>query len=109
MRLRERLARADARAARLDRSRRALLRRVRYATVDLAVHGERPAAVRRPSPAGGWTPGDAWRDARRVLEVVAGVAIVVFAVALPWALLGAAVVAAGRALRRRRREAALGG
>ena len=108
IRLRERLARADARAARLDRARRALLRRVRYATVDLSVLASaRRGAV--AAPGGRWTPGDAWHDARRVLEVVAGVAIVVVAVALPWALLGAAAVAAGRALRRRRREAALGG
>ena len=108
MRLRERLARADARAARLDRARRTLLRRVRYATVDLSV----TASARRgaaAAPGGPWTPGDAWHDARRVLEVVAGVAIVAVAVALPWVLLGAAAVAAARALRRRRREAALGG
>ena len=108
VRLRERLARADARAARLDRARATLLRRVRYATVDLSVtaSGRRGAAA---APGGPWTPGDAWHDARRVLEVVAGVAIVAVAVALPWVLLGAAAVAAARTLRRRRREAALGG
>jgi hypothetical protein len=54
-----------------------------------------------------WTPGDAARDALRVLEVTAGVALVVIAVALPLALLGAIALFAARWSRRRRREHAL--
>ena len=54
-----------------------------------------------------WTPGDAARDALRVLEVAAGVALVVLAVALPLALLGAMAALGARWSRRRRREHAL--
>jgi hypothetical protein len=54
-----------------------------------------------------WTPGDAAQDALRVLEVAAGVALIVLAVALPLALLGAAGGLATRWTRRRRREHAL--
>lgn len=54
-----------------------------------------------------WTPGDAAQDALRVLEVAAGVALVVLAVALPPALLAALAVVAVRWSRRRRREHAL--
>ena len=65
IRLRERLARADARAARLDRARRALLRRVRYATVDLSVHRERP-------PRGGGRPRRPLDAGRRLARRAAG-------------------------------------
>ena len=54
-----------------------------------------------------WTPGDAAQDALRVLEVAAGVALIVLAVALPVALLAAAAAVAARWSRRRRREHAL--
>jgi hypothetical protein len=56
---------------------------------------------------GAWTPGDAWHDALRVLEVIAGVLLIVAAVALP--LLGAGLRGglAGRGMTRRRRERAL--
>jgi hypothetical protein len=57
--------------------------------------------------AGAWTPGDAWHDALRVLEVVAGVLLIAAAVALP--LLIAALLGwlARRGVMRRRRERAL--
>jgi hypothetical protein len=55
---------------------------------------------------GTWTPGDAARDALRVLEVGAGVALVLAAVVAPFALLGLVGLGARRA-RRRRREAVL--
>jgi hypothetical protein len=62
----------------------------------------------QPAPGGGsWSPGDAARDAVRVLEVSAGVALVGLAVLVPLALLGAAGGLAAGAYRRRRREAAL--
>ena len=55
-----------------------------------------------------WTPGDAARDALRVLEVAAaGVALIVLAVAVPLALLAALGGLAARWSRRRRREHAL--
>jgi hypothetical protein len=74
--------------------------------VDLTVTAPRRQAA-APGGDGRWTPADAWRDARRALEVAAGVAIVLLALGLPLALLGAAAALAGRALRRRRREGAL--
>ena len=57
----------------------------------------------RTGGAGTWTPGDAAGDALRVLEVLAGVALVALAVLVPLALLGAAVALAVRGARRRRR------
>jgi hypothetical protein len=57
--------------------------------------------------AGGWTPGDAFHDALRVLEVLAGVLVIAAAVLLP--LLIAALLGwlARRGVTRRRRERAL--
>jgi hypothetical protein len=57
--------------------------------------------------AGTWTPGDAVQDARRVLEVVAAVALLALAVLLPLALLTAPLALAARWGTRRRRERAL--
>jgi hypothetical protein len=84
----------------------ALRRRANLATVEVDVAG-RPRK-QQPAPGGGaWTPGDAAREAVRVLEVSAGVALVGLAVLFPLALLGAAGGFAAGAYRRRRREAAL--
>jgi Domain of unknown function (DUF4349) len=88
---------------------RAAVRRVRnraqFATVTVTLVADRDAG------GGGtddqWTPGDAARDALRVLEVAAGVALIVLAVALPLALLGGAAGLTARWTRRRRREHAL--
>jgi hypothetical protein len=105
-RLRARLERATARVRSLDRALRALRARTSYATVDLTVTARRPdAAASRGDDR--WTPADAWRDARRGLEVAAGIAIIVAALALPLALVAAPAALALGALRRRRREAAL--
>jgi hypothetical protein len=57
---------------------------------------------------GTWSPGDAARDALRVLEVAAGVLLVGGAVMVPLAVLGALAALAARGVRRRRREQALG-
>jgi uncharacterized protein DUF4349 len=89
--------------------RRAAVRRVTnraaFATVTVELVADRSAAA---GPADDdWTPGDAANDALRVLEVAAGVALLVLAVALPLALLGAIGAAAARWTRRRRREHAL--
>jgi Domain of unknown function (DUF4349) len=56
---------------------------------------------------GTWTPGDAFDDSLRVLEVAAGVALLVLAVTLPLLVLGGLGWGAGRALTRRRRERVL--
>jgi hypothetical protein len=67
------------------------------------------ADVRAAAPRDGdrWTPADAWRDARRGLEIAAGVAIVAAALALPLGLVATPAALALGALRRRRREGAL--
>jgi len=62
------------------------------------------------SPIGGndnWSVSDAWKDARRVLEVAAGVAIVGLALMVPLGILGAAGGFGGRRALRRRRERTL--
>ena len=105
-RLRGRLAGARARERSLDRALRALRARTAYATVDLTVTAPRGQGA-APAPKGRWTPADAWRDARRALEVGAGVLILVLAVVLPLALVGGLGAAAAGAVRRRRRETAL--
>jgi hypothetical protein len=56
---------------------------------------------------GAWTPADAWRDALRVLEVVAGVAVIAAAVLFPLALLWLLIWLARRGIARRGRERAL--
>ena len=56
---------------------------------------------------GAWTPGDAIDDAGRILEVATGVVVVTAAALLPVAILGLLAGLAARAVRRRRREAAL--
>jgi hypothetical protein len=84
----------------------AVRNRANYATVEVDVTG-RPRKS-QPVPSGGsWSPGDAARDAVRVLEVSAGVALVGLALLVPLALLAAAAGLATGAYRRRRREAAL--
>ncbi len=56
---------------------------------------------------GGWTPGDAWNDALRVLEVIAGVALIAAAVLLPLAFVWLLAWLAHRGVTRRRRDRAL--
>jgi hypothetical protein len=84
----------------------AVRRRATYATVQVDVTG-RPHKD-QPAPGHSWDPGDAAHDALRVLEVGAGVALIGLAVLVPLAVLGTAAGFAAGALRRRRREAALG-
>jgi hypothetical protein len=56
---------------------------------------------------GAWTPGDAFDDALRVLEVAVGVALIAAAVLLPLALIWLLAWLARRGVSRRRRERAL--
>ena len=57
--------------------------------------------------ASGWTPGDAFNDAVRILEVTAGVLLVGLALLLPIGLVGLLVWLAARQAAQRRRERAL--
>jgi hypothetical protein len=84
-----------------------------HARADLASLSLTVVAERGDGAAGGshhpWTPGDALHDAARVLEVAAGVAVIVLAVAVPFALLAALAWLAARTLGRKRRERLLDG
>ncbi|MCW2983157.1 MAG: hypothetical protein JWR63_727 [Conexibacter sp.] len=79
-------------------------RRADLATVAVSVEGTGAAAHQG---SGAWTPRDALHDAGRVLEVVAGVALIALAVLVPLAVLAALGLLAGGVVRRRRREGAL--
>jgi hypothetical protein len=104
--LRARLQRAEQRLRSRERAVAQLSRQTSYATIDVRVRGDRRSGAAAP-PAGRWTPGDALHDAGRVLEVVAGVALIAAAVALPIAVLAAIAAVLSRLLIRRRRERAL--
>jgi hypothetical protein len=79
--------------------------RASYADVAVTLVAARGASG---GGAGGtWTPGDAFHDALRVLEVIAGVAVIAAAVALPLAIAWLLGWLARRGLARRRRERAL--
>jgi hypothetical protein len=101
-RIERRLRRARSRISRLEGGLRSLRRRSTSSRIDVSVGTREGAGV----GAGTWTPGDAARDALRVLEVVAGIALVVAAVLVPFALLALLGVGVQRA-RRRRRESVL--
>jgi hypothetical protein len=81
--------------------------RAAFSTVSVTLLAD--SSVGAPGTGGddNWTPADAANDALRVLEVAAGVALIVLAVALPLALLAGLAAIAARWTRRRRREHAL--
>jgi hypothetical protein len=56
---------------------------------------------------GAWTPGDAWHDALRVLEVIAGVLVIAAAIAVPLLVAWLLGWLGRRSITRRRRERAL--
>jgi hypothetical protein len=89
------------------RERRQVGRRAAYATIAVTLVADADAPGAGDEEDGAWTPGDAIRDALRVLEVAAGVAILVLAAVLPLALLLAGAALAARRLVRHRRETAL--
>ncbi len=64
-------------------------------------------ATRNSAGGGAWTPADAFHDALRVLEVVAGVLLIAAAVALPLLVAWLLGWFARRSVTRRRRERAL--
>jgi hypothetical protein len=90
----------------ISRARRALSRvnnRANFADVSVALVASRGG----DDDEGAWTPGDAFDDALRVLEVAVGVALVAAAVLLPLALILLLAWLARRGVARRRRERAL--
>ena len=106
-RLRALLDRATRRVTARTRDLNQLGAEISYATVDLSIEGDRRSGA-IADPDDRWTPGDALGDAGRVLEVVAGVLLIAAAVLLPVAVLIVLGVLAGRVVRHRRRERALG-
>jgi hypothetical protein len=89
---------------------RAAVRRVSnraaFSTVSVTLLADASAVV--PGTEGdNWTPADAARDAVRVLEVAAGIGLIVLALGVPLALLAVLAAVAARWTRRRRREHAL--
>ena len=82
------------------------MRRAQFAAVDVTLMAAGENEVLVPDD-GKWTPGDALRDAGRVLEVIAGGAVVTGAVLIPLLLLGAAGLATRRFAGRRGRERVL--
>jgi len=105
--LRARIADNRRELQRYQREFESVRNRANFATVEVDVTSSTRKGEPVPGGGGSWSPGDAARDAVRVLEVSAGVALVGLAVVVPLALLGAAGGLAAGAWRRRRREAAL--
>ena len=105
--LRARLRSVRSQIARLNGELDALRRRANLSVVTVSVNGTEAAQEDDGEGGGGWSPGDAARDAVRVLEVIAGVLLVSLAVLAPLALLAGLVALGVRAGRRRRRESAL--
>jgi hypothetical protein len=103
--LRARLRIVRSQIARLDGDLASLRRRADLSRVSVTVRGDGSSAGE--GTGGTWSPGDAARDALRVLEVIAGVTLIALAVAAPLTLLAALVALGLRAGRRRRREGAL--
>jgi hypothetical protein len=103
--LRAQLDRASRRVTQRTRALNELGRAVSFATVELAIDGDRRGGA--IAPPGRWTPGDAIGDAVRVLEVIAGVLVIALAVLLPIGLIAGLGAFAGRILVRHRRERAL--
>jgi hypothetical protein len=83
-------------------------RRASFAQVSLTLTAaDKDAAGADEDSDDEWTPGDAFDDAGRVLEVVAAVGVIALAVLIPLLMLVAAGVATRRMLARRGRERAL--
>ena len=78
-------------------------RQGRFATVDVEVTSEKSDS----GAGGGWSLGDAFHDAGRVLEVIAGIGLVTLAVLLPISLLALLGWAIATRTLKRRREAVL--
>jgi hypothetical protein len=83
--------------------------RANYSTVVVNLVGDPDLDSSDPNAEddGSWTPGDALKDAGRILEVAAGVALIALAIGLPIALIALLTAVAARQVTRRRRERAL--
>jgi hypothetical protein len=102
--IRERLASLNAELRGLSSQMHQLRSRTAYSTVSLTLEAEKDGAG--GTGAGG--TGAAWHDALHTLEAMLNFAVRALAVLLPIGLVAGLAGLGGRALRRRRREAALG-
>lgn len=107
--LKARLRNVRSQIARLNGDLEALRRRADLSRVSVTVRGDGDGAASSDGGDGDgrWSPGDAARDAVRVLEVIAGVALIALAIAVPLGLLAGLVAVGVRSARRRRREGVL--
>ncbi len=106
LKLRLRIVRSQ--IARLNGDLDSLRRRADLSTVNVTVRGDGSKSEGGPGSGGGsWSPGDAARDAVRVLEVIAGVLLIALAILAPLGILALLGALGVRATRRRRREGAL--
>jgi hypothetical protein len=76
--------------------------RASYSTISVTLTADPDAAGAEDD--GSWSPGDAAKDAWRVLQVIAGGALIALAILVPLAILIALAVLANRLIGRRRRE-----
>lgn len=105
--LKARLRDVRATISRLNGDLASLRRRADLSRVSLTIRGTDRKGAGATDGDGTWSPGDAARDALRVLEVMAGVALIALAILVPLGLLGVAIALAARTARRRGRERAL--
>lgn len=105
--LRERLRFVSAELRRAERDLASAERRADLARVSVSIQGDPEAGGAGAAGDGRWTPGDAIRDAGRLLEVIAGIALIALAIALPLALLAVPLAVLARRQARRGRERAL--
>jgi hypothetical protein len=106
--LQGRLRRANRRIAALRAGLARVDNRARYANVAVTLVGDPDAgAGSGRAGEGRWSPGDAAKDAVRVLEVAAGVLLVALAVALPLGLVAALALALRALAARRSRQRVL--
>jgi hypothetical protein len=105
--IRERLRLVSGQIASAKRDLRSVKRRASYSTIAVQLLADRRSAGSASDDDSSWTPGDAWRDAGRILEVSAGVLLVAGALALPIGLVVLLLWLAMRQAAQRRRERAL--
>jgi len=104
--IRRRLRIVSGQIAAAKRDLRRVQARAANATVSVSLVAERGSGAPSDDD-GAWTPGDALRDATRVLEITAGVLLVALAAGLPVGLLALLAWIATRRTAQRRRERAL--
>jgi Domain of unknown function (DUF4349) len=102
--IKARLALVNRRIAAARAAVRRVSNRASFANVSVNLVSDAGSAA---GPSGSWTPGDAFRDAVRVLEVAAGVFLIALALLIPLALVALLGWLGSRAVVRRRRERAL--